>query len=351
MRDVAAIAGVSHTTVSLVLSGRDSSISAETREKVLGAQRQLGYRVNPFAREFALRTRQESGKRRLQRVAYCLLGVPFDIETYAPFLNGITAECQERQLHLFVQSLGASATGEVVMSSLLRDGHADGLIVAGFLTDASISFLQQLGTPFVVLGNYDLNTSVSRVQVNLQSAGRAAAQRLLERGHKQIAFVVADLSRAYERECLDGVRSQLSLQGIDPSALQIIETQTLASFSTVFLESFLRLNPRPTALVTTNVRVAGDCAIELRARQIEGPGQVDIVTLVDSATAQRSNCYEALNLGLERCGRLAVRQLNEKIEASDLGPSTTMVEPMDWLPSNFVRTSDGSTATTSLGAA
>src|SRR5215213_979951 len=52
MRDIAAVAQVSQSTVSRVLSGAPTSvpIAPETRERVLRASRELGYRPNPLAR-------------------------------------------------------------------------------------------------------------------------------------------------------------------------------------------------------------------------------------------------------------------------------------------------------------
>ncbi|MEO1085321.1 MAG: LacI family DNA-binding transcriptional regulator, partial [Acidobacteriota bacterium] len=52
LKDVAAHAGVSVSTVSLVLNGapRAEALATETRERVLGAARELGYRPNYLAR-------------------------------------------------------------------------------------------------------------------------------------------------------------------------------------------------------------------------------------------------------------------------------------------------------------
>ena len=52
MYDVAARAGVSHQTVSRVVNGFDS-IRPETRDRVLGAIAELGYRRNLAARTLA----------------------------------------------------------------------------------------------------------------------------------------------------------------------------------------------------------------------------------------------------------------------------------------------------------
>src|SRR5258706_9817453 len=61
MIDVAKEAGVSRTTASFVLNGRDSSIPHETQQRVLRAAKQLGYQPNASARELATGRTQRIG--------------------------------------------------------------------------------------------------------------------------------------------------------------------------------------------------------------------------------------------------------------------------------------------------
>src|SRR5579871_645103 len=59
MIDIAEAAGVSRTTVSFVLSGRDAGIPLQTRQRILGIARQMGYRPNDAALALATgRTRR-----------------------------------------------------------------------------------------------------------------------------------------------------------------------------------------------------------------------------------------------------------------------------------------------------
>src|SRR5215212_6297623 len=78
MTDVAALAGVSHQTVSRVING-STQVRPETRERVLAAMQQLDYRANPAAR--ALTT----GRSRTLGV------VTFDLTLFGPAstLDGI----------------------------------------------------------------------------------------------------------------------------------------------------------------------------------------------------------------------------------------------------------------------
>ena len=187
MRHVAERAGVSSATVSLVLRG-DTTISERTRERVLQAQKDLGYTVNRFAQQFVRRTRRSVENPTLDQLAYCLLGVTFDNTAYAPFLHGIVRECQAANLHLFTQSLDLSTTGVVDLASVQRNGNVDGIIVTGIVSEESIATFRQANLPFLVLGNYRLQTPVARVEMELQRVGCLLAREAVARGYRLYSY-------------------------------------------------------------------------------------------------------------------------------------------------------------------
>ncbi|MBI4026444.1 MAG: LacI family DNA-binding transcriptional regulator [Verrucomicrobia bacterium] len=329
MADVGRRAGVSATAVSLALRNH-SSISRKTRERILKAQCELGYRINRFAREMV---RARSGSRsqtRLEQLAFCLLGVSFQNDAYVPFLHGIANECREQNLRFFAQPLEAPVNRDFSLPPILQYGNVDGIIVSGMVDDAAVACFQRQQIPLVVLGNYDLKTPVTRVELDMHQVGSALAERVLEHGHRQIAFVAEKLDYAYERLCLEGIQMRLSRDGISLPDKNIISTGQFYSSGAAFIEPFLRLNPFPTALITTDTRVADDCVAELRIRQIEVPGRVEVVSLTAQDRRVRSRC-RALNLGLERFGRLAVRRLAELVKTPGLAPSTSILTAVEWL--------------------
>jgi len=330
MRDIATRVGVSPATVSLVLSNHPS-ISKPTRDRVLRAQRELGYTVNRFAQQFVRNTRRRPERRKLDQLAFCLIGTTFDNVAYAPFLHGIVSESQDRHLHLITQALEVSADGAVVLSAAIRNGGADGIIVSGLVDDTVISFLQQFRAPLVVLGNHYLQSRVARVEIDIRRVGATVAEDLAERGHRNLAFVVEKLEFAYERECLEGVKSGLGARGLVlPQSHVICAGQSYAP-SADLIAPFLKLDPLPTAIVTTDVRAADECVAELRARQIDLPAQVEVVTMTVSGQARRGVRYRRYNLGLERCGRLAVRRLVELVENPAMEPSVSILPPLGWV--------------------
>src|SRR5690606_34506940 len=77
IRDVAREAGVSHTTVSMILNGKKIG-SAETRERVLEASKRLDYQPDRlFRKAVAERRKPEGDKETLQRVLGLVLNTPY----------------------------------------------------------------------------------------------------------------------------------------------------------------------------------------------------------------------------------------------------------------------------------
>jgi len=336
MRDIARRVGVSPATVSLSLRNHPS-ISHATRERVLQAQKDLGYSVNRFAQQFVRNTRRGSHSRKLEQFAFCLLGTTFDNVAYAPFLHGVVSESQSRHLHLSTQSLDVSADGSVTLSATIRNGSADGIIVSGIVTDATLASLREFKLPVVVLGNYHLKTNVARIETDMRTIGSTVAEDLIGRGHRDIAFVVENADHAYELDCIEGVRSYLAQHDFDPSVLKVFTTGQSYSPGSELAAPFLAQQPMPTAIVATDARVADECVSELRAHQIGVPDKVDIVALVVDANARRGVRYRRFNLGLERFGRLAVRRLAEIVETPDLEPTISVLPPLGWMEASALQ--------------
>lgn len=123
LRDVAQKSGVSVTTVSRILNGRETGVPIrdETRERVLAVAAQLGYTPNLLAR--GLRGSQSS-----------LLGViardisdPFHLQV----LRGINAAARARDYRLFLGHVDYRPEMAIVYGSMFERSHADGIILIG----------------------------------------------------------------------------------------------------------------------------------------------------------------------------------------------------------------------------
>lgn len=193
IRAVAALAGVSAATVSLILNGK-GSFPEVTKARVVEAARELGYRPHPAARSLAgIRTRV-IGLAFSHREA-----MPFpltDIDYFARAIHGATEETLLRDYSLVV----GPPTPQTDVWFLLP---LDGVIVFDpVLGDPVPAGLRARSTPMVVVGrdpNGDFDDPC--VDNDAVSATRLALDHVWERGSRKPAVATFPLMDAFVADC------------------------------------------------------------------------------------------------------------------------------------------------------
>jgi LacI family transcriptional regulator len=217
--DVAAMAGVSRTTVSFVLNQRpDVKIPDETRRRVVDAAAQLGYQPNASARQLA------GGRSHI--LALVLHQSPEQVASdavLAETLRGLSAAARAGGFRVMVELLAPEGP-DASYSSLLRAQHADGLIVSGPRSDdPSLLELVRDGFPVVLQGSMP-DVSVQSVDVDNVAGARGAVEHLLSLGHRRIACITnAPLVYTAAQDRLAGYTEALTAAGIDCDPILITE--------------------------------------------------------------------------------------------------------------------------------
>ena len=148
IKDVAALAGVSPSTVSRTCKD-NPSISRETKEKVRKAMMTLGYEPNFQASNLASQNSKTIG---------IILPPTSDRETFEnPFfletIRGISLFCNGRQ---YISTIVSGQSSEDLLSSIrtmVRSGQVDGFILLySKEDDAIIEYLNEEGLLYVLIG-------------------------------------------------------------------------------------------------------------------------------------------------------------------------------------------------------
>lgn len=181
--DVARRAGVSRTTVSMVLNRSDAVIlSAETREKVFEAARELGYKPNSVARMLARGNTETIG---------LVISDPGILrsDAFVPqLLYGISQVNREHGYHVLLEGLEAN-TGRGTYESLVEARRIDGLVVLNPRTDdPELKALIDREFPVVLAGTIRHPQEYS---VNFSTSGgiAQAVELLIGLGHTRIGMV------------------------------------------------------------------------------------------------------------------------------------------------------------------
>lgn len=211
IKDVAYHAGVSPTTVSMVLNGKDASLPERTRERVRRAAEELDYSTDFMAR--ALVTRKTN-----------IIGVVIpDISNafFAESVRHIQVEFAEHGYDIILCNSEERAENDFRYVRLLAGRNVDGLILtpsAETLTERNAekmrALLSGLRIPYLFFDRYYRGEDPKVAIDNAESSYRAA-QYLLDRGHKKIGAIAGPLTLNSSRNRLKGLRRALEERGLE----------------------------------------------------------------------------------------------------------------------------------------
>ncbi len=187
LKDIAEQAGVSTTTVSRILNGRESGVPIrdETRQKVLAVAAELGYRPNIMAR--ALRGNRSS-----------LIGViaqNIASRFQSQILRGLNEEAARWGYRVFLGHVQRQVDLAVDYGSMFEQSHADGILIIGELEGDQETLDMLTGRHRYVVGVSDRvsRRSFPGVYGDSVTGTQLAMEHLWALGHRHIACV-ADLS-------------------------------------------------------------------------------------------------------------------------------------------------------------
>ena len=186
LSDVAAEAGVTPMTVSNVLNGRTTQVSAATAERVMEAVHRLGYVTNASARALSAK---ESKIIALVFKAALPGTVALENPHDSVFLGEVERCVSEAGRYLMVRS----AEDLLASAASLRSWNVDGAIFLGTVAEEVDDLLKHHNVPLVFTDNYSVSPLVSNVGVDDRLGGHLAAEHLIKAGHRRVAFVSSGL--------------------------------------------------------------------------------------------------------------------------------------------------------------
>ena len=269
LADVAARAGVSTASVSLVLRGAPGP-SAETRERVLAAAAELAYRADRTASLLARRRRH-------------LLGVLLDVRNpfHAELVEELHAEADKAGYEVVLSTLTRDRDEDRAVEALL-DFRCEALILLG--PDSPEPVLDRLAAqvPCVVVGRMVGSADVDVVRPADDVGVDAALNHLIGHGHARIAFVdgghgaVAAIRRR-------GYRRAMRLAGLSAQVVPGDHTEDGGVRAGRRLAS---AEDRPTAIMASNDRLAVGLMDAFVRAGIDVPGAISVVGYDDSSLAR-----------------------------------------------------------------
>lgn len=212
--DVAKLAGVSQSSVSLILNGSDKvSFSSETRERVLAAAKTLGYQ--PRGQTRLLRRRGN-----LLLILTPTISNPY----YCELSQAIEHYAAERGYHAVICNTFRKPDMEKYYLDAFSGGKAGGIIYTFLPSFPKI--VEQIAeeTPVVLIGEKKDDLSICSIELSNRAAGALLAEHLYSLDHRDVTFLSTPINQTTlsREQRLEGMRDYFARQGMH-DAVHVME--------------------------------------------------------------------------------------------------------------------------------
>jgi len=302
IHDVAELAGVSKSLVSLVMRG-SPNVSEKRREAVLDAARELNYSPNAAARSLA---RSSSG----------VFGVVVS-DLHNPFLadvaDGIEEEAVAAGYRALLSTGFLDADRERTAVDTLIQLRADGLILLGNVGPIDRFEATTASAPIVVVSRQTQSTRMDSVADDDQLGAAMLVDHLVALGHRRIAHISpGEAAGAPGRR--EGYEAQMRHHGLG-AEINVVAGAFTRRGGRAGMERLLEAAPSPTAVVAPNdfaaigvIEVADEAGVDI-------PGQVSVTGYDNIALARMGRIdLTTVEQPAEELGRIAARLLRERVE-------------------------------------
>lgn len=315
IRDVAALAGVSPSTVSRTCKDHPS-ISRETKEKVRQAMARLGYEPNIPPAAPAGQTPS--------LISIILPPSSRDVYENSFYLEAIRGVSQFSNGRGYTSAVITGQDEEELLGAirmLSKDERVGGFIVLySRQDDAVIDYLYSEGLLYVLIGKAKqfVNQTIYIDNDNLL-AGQEATEYLCSLGHRRIAFVGNKSDMYFSAERRAGYHLALSRHGIQANPAYCLEIDDPSGEDAGAFHALLAQDEPPTAVVASDdiLAVALEQACAVRGLSI--PEDLSIVSFNNSLFARiTSPQLTSVDINSLQLGTEAASQLINHIENPNL---------------------------------
>lgn len=322
LKDVAALAGVSPSTVSRTCKDHPS-ISDETKEKVRRAMAQLGYEP-PFSSQTGSSSSQNP--RTIGVILPPSQKEAYENSFYLETIRGISQFCSHRQ---YINSVITGQSEDELLRTirtLSQNGQVDSFILLySRQQDPVIDYLYNEGFLYVLVGKaYQYANQTIYIDNDNLLAGQEATEYLCSLGHKKIAYLGSDSTLLFSADRKAGYQLALTLHGIPLKPEYCLEVSSVPKDGFTALHALLRSPDCPTAIVVSDDILA--VALE-RACLEEGlsiPRDLSIISFNNSLLARLTSPQltsidvNSCQLGIEAASQIINHMENPNLMATKI---------------------------------
>ena len=313
VKEIANLAGVSPSTVSLVLNGR-GGVGEETRRKVLELANSVGYVHKPKRTAMYRKGRGTKGSIRLIKYKNEGLLVDGNGDFISKVIDGVADAALSYDMNLNITNVGSLNFREMIDS--INDEADDGIIFLGTeLPENQAELLQLLRAPFVVIDNEMPNAQMDAVVMNNHQAVFLAMRYLSSLGHTKIGHIrsCCRIENFRARDC--GYHKAMESLGLKEDERFTVDISPDIDLSYHMMLDYLNaLEELPTAFFADNDVLAIGALRAFRQKGIKVPDEISVVGMDDlMMSAVSEPKLTTIKIFKRQMGALAVQRIMEKL--------------------------------------
>jgi LacI family transcriptional regulator len=303
IKDVAAIAGVSFTTVSHVVNN-SRPVSADVRAKVERAIRELDYVPSAVARSLKAKSTATIG-----------LLVPNATNPYfAELARGVEDGCAKNGYCVFFCNSDDDPAKQRHYLRVLQEKRIDGLVIASAGEDSVLAqCLAGAREPLVIVDRNIEGVSADLVQIDHEKGAYLATRHLLQLGHSAIGCITGPVATAVSAMRLHGFIRAMAERGVEIAPNAIVQSDFSATGGYA-AASQLFDDMLPTAIFACNDMMGIGALRAAAERKIRVPYDCSIIGFDDVELSRYT--YPALSTvgqSVRALGEMAAQTLIERI--------------------------------------
>ncbi|MEH7416768.1 LacI family DNA-binding transcriptional regulator [Neobacillus drentensis] len=247
LKDVAAHAGVSRATASLIVRN-SPNVSDKTRKKVLASMDELGYVYDRIAAN--LRSKRSS----TVGVIFTDIGNTF----FSDLLKGVSTTLETEGFTVLLGTTFDSEEKQVRLLSTMLEHRVDGIILCPVSGSSNepIKKITKLEIPIVHAVREIADVECDYVGIDYLIGAQMAVNHLINNGHQRIAFVGGRRESTAWQQRVEGLKQAFQAAGLEVDPSKLISTAPTRDGGALGVKELFRLGSQPTAIFCFNDLVA-----------------------------------------------------------------------------------------------
>lgn len=319
LNDVAKHAGVSRSTASLVMQ-ESTKIKPSTTKKVLQSMEELGYVYDRMAAYMRAKKSTTVG------IIITDVANPY----YTDLLKSLHTTLENEGYSVFLATTYDDEDRQNLLIKRMLEHRVSGMIICPVsnIKEKSIELINSLDIPVVMAVRENLEIQHDYVGIDYEQGMYIATLHLLEKGHRQIAFIGGQSYSVAWQQRISGFKKALSHFALKYDEHLVFETDVSRESGKQAVSKLLQKQLKPTAIVCFNDLIAHGVMLGMEQNGLKAEEDISIIGFDNTnESSWFSPALTTVSSFPEKIGYYAASYLQKRLEKTDIARQRLILEP------------------------